>query len=335
MPRIIKLTESELRGVIKGMINEYRQELSKIADDIIINTYNLNDNSDRKYIENNLNEIYNLLVNSYEKEGGIKGLSKASDIVKNSDIIRIAFHFNKMVAVSIYSQRLGGNKLMFCGSIQGENAIEGKIGLKSIIKRDAEATNEWNLVEASGAIEHYFRKYRAFNLPSAYASYVLGKKITIVDDFYYIRAIGKERTMLKKTIFGVNTKSLLQTIFHNCFGYVEENIDVCMDKLKVNQYGNTINEDGQIYKPETIFAFGVIDIFDEAYNEFEMYEMPSHLLKWIPISIEYLKNEPNKTRAVEQTLELANDLKDKIQPLTIIQAEFPKDLKNNGTRSSI
>lgn len=108
-----------------------------------------------------------------------------------------------------------------------------------------------------------------------------------------------------------------------------------INKLTESELKNAIkdiNEDEQVYKPETIFAFEVIDIFDEAYNILEMNEMPSHLLKWIPISIEYLKNEPNKTRAVEQTLELANELKDKIQPLTIIQAEFPKDLKKQWNK---
>lgn len=287
MKRVIRITAKQFNEAIDKKLSEMKQEISNISKDILLVSYYMDNDSDKRFISERVNEIYNILYSSYKEKGGIQGLNKAKDIIKKSNIIRLALYDNTIVSVATYSDYLGGNKLMFCGAIDGELHRQGVIGLRSIVQNDSEQPQNWNWIEASGRVEDIFNEYKAYNVPSKYAKIILKKPVTVVDEYHYSRPIGVNKINFVKTIFGIKNKEILNTIFRECFGYMEEDINKAFHKLRNSQRMKTETIDNKI-TPELNFAYHIVVLFEEAFKDFHIHEMPEHIIKCLRLAYKYL-----------------------------------------------
>lgn len=103
-------------------------------------------------------------------------------------------------------------KLTAIGCDQTE---EGKEALSEIIKNDILNFNLFFWVEASGAIEHLFKKYNGYPIPNVFVKEVLNtnRKIILCEDgVHYKRKIGLGNELFEKMIFGFRDEELLKKI---------------------------------------------------------------------------------------------------------------------------
>lgn len=274
----ITLTEDDLKKIIGRVIREYAEELSKIQSNIIIRTYSMTDESDRQFISDNIDTIFDILQNAYKSKGGLVGLNKKEDIINRKTYVRLAFYNNQIVAVATYNNISGGNKMDYCGAIGGELHDIGRAGFFSIVTRDKENITEYNWIEASGAVEEAFRKFKAYNLPSKYAQQLFpNKKIEQTDDFHYLRTIGKFGQKFKKTIFGFRDESLLNAVYNDVFGDTLDSVEQMYQKLLDSQ--NSISEASEKSMQAMLnLACDITSLFMDAYYDNEIREFPRRFL---------------------------------------------------------
>lgn len=90
----------------------------------------------------------------------------------------------------------------------------GKEGVTEIIKSDIREKDLHFWVEASGAIEHYFKKYNGYPMPNILSEEILSStakgdvKLSDQDNVHYSRQIGGE--WFNKMIFGVKSEDIMR-----------------------------------------------------------------------------------------------------------------------------
>ena len=203
----------------------------------------------------------------------------------------MAFYNNEIVAVAIYSNRMGGNKLEYGGGIGGEYRKQGGIAFHSIAYRDIEHTEEYVWLEASHNVERVFRDYNAYNLPNKYVRQIFpNKKIELVGEFYYKRLIGDEKNgkWVQKTIFGIKDEQLLTQIVKDTFGKVSGVAEELYKKLY--EYQNNIYEaSNEAMETLLNMACEVIDLFEECCFVSGNYELPRRFIYLIDSTGKMLK----------------------------------------------
>lgn len=103
-----------------------------------------------------------------------------------------------------------------------------------------ENSNIFYWVEASGAIEHLFKKYNGYPIPNVFAKGILNinRGITLCEDgVHYKRKIGLSNELFKKMIFGFRDEGILgkiKTEFENYESFRKEINEslVFLDKVK-------------------------------------------------------------------------------------------------------
>ena len=98
------------------------------------------------------------------------------------------------------------SKLMSGKKRIGSAAVRSDLGseaAKKIIASDIAPYDNWYWVEASGAIEHLFKKLGGNPIPSFLASKFLEKDVELIDGdpVHYKRAIGINKEIFTKMIF--------------------------------------------------------------------------------------------------------------------------------------
>ena len=307
MEKKVLLTNEQFASLVKKMISESLSQESELDKRITIITYYLDDENDRKTILQYLDEIYDILVKAYESIGGPIGLKRKEDILKNKNnhIIRLAFYYTKVVAVAIYNKRLGGNKLTYCGAIKGDLATEGIIGFDSIIRRDVTADSEYNWIEASGAVEHLFKKYGGLQVPSKFAEEIFGSgKIKIVDDFHYKRAIGGQN-WITKMIIGVHDEGLIQKVAKEAFDFLYDDLANTNAWLanKLKEYHDKVNESEGYGNPYTGYYISIISMYIEAYDVLDIHEYPVELLNVLEKAVIGLKKMKSKIPQAQNAID--------------------------------
>lgn len=154
-----------------------------------------------------VDDVWEILVTSYAKIGGIKGSGFES---KDSMISKIPFwklvrKDGKIVACMLYKDK-NGRKLVALGS---DGTPEGKEALKKMFQEELKTQRAYG--EISGPALKFVMKFFENELknvlvPAEKVKEILGKEIQITGPFTYIRKIGKsdeEKIMYGKPDIGI------------------------------------------------------------------------------------------------------------------------------------
>lgn len=147
-----------------------------------------------------IDEIWDMLIKSYEPIGGFKSAKSKEDLIQKAGLVKLVRRNGKIVAVGIYKDELG--KKSIAGGTDG--SLEGKQGLFKMSEEDVKMNRAWG--EFSGAMEHIMLKKGGVPIPNEMASTILGKPIASLDDdgYHYSREIQGE--LHRKVMIGdVNT----------------------------------------------------------------------------------------------------------------------------------
>ena len=186
---------------------------TELMDGFTITNYNSPDE-----IRTISQKLYDFCVVAYSKiEGGFLTARNAKDIEKKVKLASVVSKDDNILACLLYETRLGGLKATAGGAIPGNT--ESKNALQSIICRDIANSDSNYWVEASGVIEHYFKKHKGSPIPNTYAPALLRKPNIMLeeDKYHYSRKIGlpDEEGNVKvdtKCIFGFQSQELLKRI---------------------------------------------------------------------------------------------------------------------------
>lgn len=159
---------------------------------------------DKDIKERYINQVWNILQNSYKELGGLFGFSDEKDLLKSNNIWKLVRrNENIITAVAIYKTRMGGRKLVAGGS---DGTAQGKHDFYTICYEDVKMVDRKAWAEVSGALEGiYLFKYGGVPLPIEVAEPIInkmGQKVLKVsaDKFHYNRIIGNEP--MEKIMFG-------------------------------------------------------------------------------------------------------------------------------------
>lgn len=178
---------------------------------ILNESFDVNVIDDKSEISKFRNEIFNLIKIAYSDKGGCKGCDNPRRVVTNSDRAKVVFgQSGDIIAVSLYNVQHGGFKRFASAGIKGNE--ESLAAVNAIIKSDIEPYDNWYWVEASGAIEHLFKKNNGNPIPNQLAGYFLGMEdddIVLDDDgVHYSRMIKDE--VITKMLFGFKDAESIQ-----------------------------------------------------------------------------------------------------------------------------
>lgn len=173
-------------------INEFKQTINEKY----VNLW------DKESMKDYIQEVYDILVKSYEKlDGGFLTADSPEALMNKCDLIKINKRGGKISAVSCYKVTNFGRKII-CGGTDGTD--RGKVDFYSILKEDISEKHRNAYSEVSGALEYIMKKYGAMPIPNFMVSEIIGKEITPdPNGFHYTRNIGN-KTITKVLVGNVN-----------------------------------------------------------------------------------------------------------------------------------
>ena len=150
----------------------------------------------RKYAD----QVWEILVKSYEYIGGIKGsgFESAETMIEKIPYWKIAVKEEKVVAVALYKDK-NGRKIVAYGS---NGSLVGKKLVKRIILDDV--TRDRTYGEVSDSVEKFIFKHfdesqlEKYLVPAEQAVKIVGGEV--VDKYHYRRTLGNENHI--KVMFG-------------------------------------------------------------------------------------------------------------------------------------
>lgn len=183
---------------------------------------------DKSFVEKYANEILSLVSASYAN--GNKSVRTTRDVL-GANMAKFVFNaIGQIIALSLYRSDLGGFK-RFCSASRKEDP-KYKGAVQEIIKSDIEPYDNWFWVEASGPIEHYFKKHGGNPIPNYLAHKFLRKpKKDIVeldeDGAHYKRFLFSDSAEpTKKMIFGFKSREAADLVMQKINDYQKFKLDV-------------------------------------------------------------------------------------------------------------
>jgi len=176
------------------MNNEIK--LKTFKEFIFESIINLFDESDKGiYVD----EVWNLLMNSYKDIGGIKGsgFENKEAMKKKMKLWKLSRKNGKINAGLLYKDK-GMRKTV---AVFTDGSLEGKKALESMLKDDFSRSS----IEVSHSLLKFIKKkmpslVRKYAIPSDKVSSIIGKDIEIVSEYEYIRDING--TLIRKMMIG-------------------------------------------------------------------------------------------------------------------------------------
>lgn len=153
--------------------------------------------------EEYLDQVWNILQESYKSIGGLANISDADELLNSEYIWKMVTKNKKVLAVQLYKTKGGGRKI-FCGGCLG--TPEGKSAFYKLASEDVKRLERDAWAEVSGSMEGvYIFKLGATPIPADVSEKILndmGKSIISVSDdgFHYTRKIGGKP--YEKIMFG-------------------------------------------------------------------------------------------------------------------------------------
>lgn len=285
-----ELTQTIVEHIIIKLNESYNTKVSIIED--------------KNEIKNYIQDIWNILTNSYKDKGGFKTAQTPNHLLKSIDLVKLVFNKTTIVACATY-RNLNGFKMTGIGCIPNEI---GKQGLESIIQHDINYFKDWYWAEVSDAVEHYFKKNNGYPIPNIYAPYILKKDIELIDDdIHYKREIGVDKLPYIKAIYGFPSKEMYDKVLSEINNY-----DNFRNRInKINESSNLYSKD--VNKAITIIANIVDYHFEDGFNELTPYWYKC--LLW---AIEVLTQKPYKDK-FQTYIDKANQLLNEMPILNYIQ----------------
>ena len=299
---------------------------------------------DRDQIAGYAPKIWSICQEAYEPIGGFLSIAKESDIPKRAKLVKLVlstdFDGNHEIgAVALYQPREGGFRgIGYAGNKR--QVPDYRECMQLIIKDDISNFDKWFWVEASGAIAHYFKKHGGTPIPNVYASYILKRAIPencLCDDgFNYLTQIGPlgNETTIKKMIFEFPNKDFYDKIM-DAYG----TLDTFSDNIKKLEAGEIKPWDLPKLEAAALLDPKITNTLPEAvktviwylYNlddvaaEHQLCEVPQDWLDRIDFSLTVLAHYPElyTNQDVENAIEIGNDLKCRLIPLTYGQTDAP------------
>ena len=132
--------------------------------------------------------IWDMLQKAYANIGGFKSTDSPEGLLDETSLWKLVRKNNKIVAVSIYSDKLGRKTI----GAATDGSEEGKAALKQIWIDDIKQNRSW--AEVSGAAKHIKKKLGISAIPNKYAAEILQKPIISLnpDGYHYTRTIAGE-----------------------------------------------------------------------------------------------------------------------------------------------
>ena len=239
---------------------------------------------DKDVLKQYKKEIFNLIQDAYSDKGGFAGADNPRTLIKDTDRAKIVFDSEgKILACALYLVDLGGYKRFGSAGIKGNP--ESLAAVNAIIKSDIEPYDNWYWVEASGVIEHLFKKNNGNPIPNSLVRYFLdleedNPNIRLDEDStHYFRRINGE--WRRKMIFGFKdeeSKNMVESVVD----------DYCKFALGINKMDERINESfySDIQKMKESRTY-LSRLFDFHYSE-PCYEAPLDLISRAEESIDFI-----------------------------------------------
>lgn len=210
--------------------------------------------------------------------------------------------------------------------------------VRTIIQDDIANYDKWYWVEASHTIERWFDEMGGYAIPNTYVSeftkHQLKPEDLDEDGFHYNLTIGGHwnTKIVKKRLFGFCNQEMYDSIIAE-YENLQNFVDYVRDMAKSP---DNILTEATAAKPEylpkniqTLIMF--IYNFDETCQENDFYEVPPEWMNLLRFAMKHLKayasNHPG--RAVEESIDLGNELLATIQPLELHQFHAPKPMPHS------
>lgn len=266
------------RKRIEKMINEERKGEEAIfkGKKIHIATYFMEIPSDKEFINEKLDIIWNILQSAYDSMGGFKGVAHKSEFFKKINAVKLGFYNGQIVAVDVFNDYLGGLKSVGLAAVKNENHDVGVELVNMMIRENIHNINDYIWAEVSGRVETMYRQNGGLNIKSQYAPLYNGQQVNIevVDEYHYSRLI--QGTPIVKTIFGIKDASVIDRM-------MDKDAKAVREFISENESG-FVNEGYRFHdyyrmKPRWENAKLVIDGLYDLYENYFYYEFPEDLYR--------------------------------------------------------
>lgn len=274
----MKINKKELLRIIKESIYSALTGNSETngTDGIKIVEY-IKSANNWSYIVENLNKIWDFLDGGYKYAGYDKfcGCDNKRSLLKNANLIKIAFIDDIIIAISVYTGYAGGFKNVgITATTDTKLRGVGVDAVKKIIKTDISNFDLYFWAECSGSVEYLYNKYNGIKIPNSYASSILGKDVVPDDDgYHYMRTIkGMEQ---RKIIYGFNTEEIFNKVRSEMEAYIDRHINKILsmridESIEAPSFGRLSSMEASI---------AVVNVFvDERWEEWG-YDFPEASLK--------------------------------------------------------
>ena len=220
--------------------------------------------TDSEHIAHLIPEVRDILNTEYAYFGFGKWNGPISNtyLAKIATEIKFAINEHGTAACAIYAGNFGGNKAIGVTGIHDNPGY--KDGVIAIIKDDIAGFDKWYWVEASGAIEHYYKKNNGYPIPCGYSKNFIARPIEneCPDGFHYERKMGPDGVLVQKCVFGFRSYEDYLRITNEFAEY-----DAFRDRIN-----NESNGDDNVQ-----WATFVIGYVEEMFLEYDLNELPP---KW-------------------------------------------------------
>ena len=265
-----------------------------------------------QFVKENRNDLFDFFDRGYMFAGlgHFMGCDRASGLYKNSNCLKIATYDGEWVAMSVYTGYAGGYKCVgITATTNPSLRYIGKEAVKTIIKEDIGLTMDFYWVECDGAVEHLYKKFGGYEIPSVYVycffQNTKHKPIPIKGDPYgYYRSFGvdENRQWRRKVIFGFNSQETYDLVTQKS----EQEIN---DILKEAGYYD-LREDESPLEKKLKIAHKVIGCFYELRYDEGWYDLPDNAIDALSNSINFIKKHIDDNTCPEYMLYDMQDIVD-------------------------
>lgn len=208
----------------------------------------INNIEDKNFISDNKDMLWNFFNDGYRAAsvGDFLSCLNSKSLKKNTNLMKLAYIDNNIIAASIYSGRNGGYKCVgITATTNPEYRDIGKHAAKDIIKYDMEHYDEFYWIMCDKHIKYMCEHRNGIPIPNEYAHIIDERLIPDMNDDYrmFIKLADDEK--YEKYIFGFNSKELVQEIINK----QDKRLLLYINKI------NKLNEAIETYQ---------IDIYDKA-----------------------------------------------------------------------
>ena len=300
------ITEGKLKEIIREAINDVLNTHGKL-DSFDKNTnYTIVSISNKDEFDKWSKAVWDMLVLSYENNGGLKTYRNFTDFCKKRHIIELILDENGvLLSCATYRRIENSLKMVACGCDQSK---EGKNALQHIIKNNIENSDLHYWAEVSGAIEYYLKKHNGYPMPNTLASEILNiseSEIKPLTDFvHYERPIGENREIFTKMIFGIKSEDIFQKAIKEVENYASF----------MREVNNITEGTGHYTIKQALF---IIENIYRAHEEDGFNELIPSWHKALIDSLNVLNNTPNKNQTIYDYIQYGEYLLDDMQILKL------------------